>query len=288
MGQAFVTVASQLDRVGTLNAQSVQAGGAKQLALTGGGPTTKAASKAAAAETPLSLQPASQAPIALSRDEVAEVHRALFAELMGVPVSSVELCLSCISSAGGIWRLPPGTSGASGKRYRSCCASCGQNPGRKQDIAHSAACSQKQAQAWNGMSMCPLSPAVNAAVMAELTKRLAAAAAGTAAPGAAQMQYGQMRQQQQQQQQQAMQPPPAGQFGLSPMSPSPAQTPSLAKAAGYAPNPMQGGGSYSRQSRIGSWNWSHWYGNAGCYGGLGFSKDSSHASASNSNSSHNK
>ena len=70
MGQAFVTVASQLDRVGTLNAQSVQAGGAKQLALTGGGPTTKAASKAAAAETPLSLQPASQAPIALSRDEV--------------------------------------------------------------------------------------------------------------------------------------------------------------------------------------------------------------------------
>ena len=68
-------------------------------------------------------------------------------------------------------------SGASGKRYRSCGASCGQNPGRKQDIAHSAACSQKQAQAWNGMSMCPLSPAVNAAVMAELTKRLAAAAA---------------------------------------------------------------------------------------------------------------
>ena len=31
------------------------------------------------------------------------------------------------------------------------------------------------------MSMCPLSPAVNAAVMAELRKRLAAAAAGTAA-----------------------------------------------------------------------------------------------------------
>ena len=65
--------------------------------------------------------------------------------------------------------------------YRCCCASCQQNPGRKQDIAHSAACSQKPAQAWNGMSMCPLSPAVNAAVMAELTKRLAAAAAGTAA-----------------------------------------------------------------------------------------------------------